>query len=81
VSLSSETNLTAIAKAIANRRHWLFPHSSRLHAQAGEGKHNVWITWPDGHEQHVEFLSETEAKLWIKNKSEDWLKKHPKNKS
>ena len=54
------------------------PTMTVLPSKAGGGRHNVWIKWPDGHEQHVEFASETEAKLWIENKSEDWLYKHPK---
>jgi hypothetical protein len=50
-------------------------------SKAGGGKHIVWLYWPDGDVQQVDdFDSEADAKLWIKNDFEAWLKKHPKNK-
>jgi hypothetical protein len=55
------------------------PHLKMLPSKAGEGKYNVWVEWPDGQEQHVEFASESEAKSWIENDFEAWLKKHPNN--
>jgi hypothetical protein len=62
------------------------PRMIVLPSKAGAGKHNVWVQWPDGEEQQVDtgqpsgaFDSEAEAKSWIENESEAWLKKHPKN--
>jgi hypothetical protein len=55
-------------------------------SKAGGWKHNVWVEWPDGRWQQVadddgEFASEADAYDWIKNKSEAWVKKHPRNQS
>jgi hypothetical protein len=52
-----------------------------LPSKAGGGKHNVWLEWPNGDREQIGdgFDTEVEAKLWVKNDSEAWLAKHPKN--
>lgn len=59
------------------------PSFEILPSKAGAGKHNVWAKWPDGDEQLVgdPFDSEAEARHWVENDSEQWVKIHPKNKS
>jgi hypothetical protein len=53
-----------------------------LPSKAGGGKHIVWLEWADGDVQQIDdFNSEAEAKHWLKNDFDAWLKKHPKNKS
>jgi len=58
------------------------PRLEVLPSKEGAGKHIVWLYGPDGDVQQVDdFASEADAKLWIKNDFEEWLKKHPKNMS
>ncbi|VFU10459.1 protein of unknown function [Methylocella tundrae] len=57
------------------------PHFKITPSKEGGHKHVIRIEWPDGDEQLLDdvFQSEADAHAWVENDSEAWLKKHPKN--